>query len=210
MTVVFRRLLPALALLLVAVLATPALAHKIKVFATTEGTAITGYVYFPGGSRPAGAPVTVTAPDGSVLGTMTTDAEGGFRFEATRRIDHIVTVDTGDGHRGSFLVKAEQLPRALAGDGEPAPGAIAGGFSAGAATAGGATAPAVAVGATFDPALLEDVIARAVAREVNPLREQLEAYEEKVRMHDILGGLGWIAGLTGIAFFVLARRRSGG
>ncbi|WP_343867009.1 hypothetical protein [Caenispirillum bisanense] len=58
--------------------------------------------------------------------------------------------------------------------------------------------------------MLEDTIARAVAREVNPLREQLEAYEEKVRLHDILGGLGWIAGLTGIAFYILARRRSGG
>lgn len=194
-----------LALLLTAAAASPALAHKIKIFATAEGTTITGYVYFPGGSRPAGAPVTVTGPDGSVLAEMTTDADGAFRYEAVRRMDHTFTVDTGDGHRGSFLVRAAQLPRSLPGD--AAPGAIAGDFTAG----GGGAAAGAAGGAlaAFDAEMLEDTIARAVAREVNPLREQLEAYEEKVRLHDILGGLGWIAGLTGIAFYILARRRSG-
>lgn len=204
-------LVAALALLLTAV---PALAHKIKVFATAEGAAISGYVYFPGGGRATGAEVTVTGPDGAEIGRLRTDGEGVFRFQATRRIDHTFTADTGDGHRGGFVVKAGQLPAALGG--EAAPGAIGGDFGAGRAAApangggsgggagGGAGAPAAPV---VDPAALEDAIARAVAREVNPLREQIEAYEERIRLHDILGGLGWIAGIAGLGFFVLGRRR---
>lgn len=194
-----RLLVLAAALLLLA--GAPALAHKIKVFATAEGASISGYVYFPGGGRPSGASVAVTGPGGEEIGRLTTDDRGAFSFEATRRIDHRFTVDTGDGHRGEFLVKAEQLPTALPGG---KAGAISGDFGR-----AGPPAPTPQAAATMDTAALEDAVARAVAREVNPLREQIEAYEERIRLHDILGGLGWIAGVTGLAFFVLGRRRGG-
>ena len=35
-----------------------------------------------------------------------------------------------------------------------------------------------------------------------PLREQLDQYEEKTRLHDVIGGLGYIVGLMGIAFYL--------
>ncbi|SOD96460.1 hypothetical protein [Caenispirillum bisanense] len=188
-----------LALALVVAVSAPALAHKIKVFATAEGAVVSGLVYFPGGGKAVGAPVQVLGPDGVEIGRVTTDDAGAFTFEATRRIDHTFVADTGDGHRGTFVVKADQLPVSLPG-GEDAAGAPS--------TAAPAAAPAAAA-PVLDPAALEDAVARAVAREVNPLRLQIEAYEERIRLHDILGGLGWIAGITGLAFWLLGRKKQG-
>jgi nickel transport protein len=37
------------------------------------------------------------------------------------------------------------------------------------------------------------------------LREQLAGYEDTVRWHDMLGGLGHILGITGIACCLIAR-----
>ena len=57
---------------------------------------------------------------------------------------------------------------------------------------------------------LEDMVEHAVARQVRPLREQIEAYEHKIRVHDVLGGIGYILGIAGILFFVRARRPASG
>ena len=50
------------------------------------------------------------------------------------------------------------------------------------------------------------MIDRTVARHVGPLREQLDAFQDAIRFRDILGGLGWIIGVTGIACYLIARR----
>ncbi|MEI8394058.1 MAG: cobalt transporter CbiM [Rhodospirillaceae bacterium] len=50
-------------------------------------------------------------------------------------------------------------------------------------------------------------IDRSVARQIRPLREQLDSFEDAVWMHDILGGLGVIFGVFGVAYGVSARRR---
>jgi nickel transport protein len=56
------------------------------------------------------------------------------------------------------------------------------------------------------PPALEGMIAEAVRREIKPLRKELTAYKEKNDMQSILGGLGYICGIFGLAFFLYARR----
>jgi hypothetical protein len=74
----------------------------------------------------------------------------------------------------------------------------------------GGSAPVIS-GATFqsgpDPAL-EAAIERAVARQIGPLREQLLAAQERVLLRDVLGGLGYILGLTGLALWWTSRGRA--
>ena len=55
-------------------------------------------------------------------------------------------------------------------------------------------------------ATIEAIIEAAVARHVGPLRQQIAAYEDKIRWHDVLGGIGYIVGMTGLACYFLARR----
>jgi nickel transport protein len=167
-------------LILVATLvaAFPALAHRMNLFALAEGPEIRGTVTFAGGGRGANLPVRIEGPDGSPLAEARTDAQGNFAFTATRRQDHRLSVDTEDGHGARFLVRAEELPASLP-EGPSAP--------------------------SIPPPAVQDLEA-VVARQIAPLRMQIEAYEQRIRWHDVLGGIGYILGLAGIAFFLLGRR----
>lgn len=175
----------------------PALAHKVRVFATAEGDAISGYAYLSGGARARGAKVSIQGPDGAVLGETVTDDNGEFRFTAKSRIDHRIVIDAGEGHGAEFTVKAEELPETLT---PPSTAVI---------TAAAARNSAELAPTGVSPDALQAMITEAVAKQIRPLREQLDAYEDRVRWRDVLGGIGYIFGLAGTAFYLLGRRRPG-
>ena len=104
---------PALVVLILFVMGGAAEAHKLKVFATVTGAVIDGYAYFSPGGRANTVSVTLATNDGVVQAKAITDAEGNFRFEATRRVDYVITVDAGDGHVASTTIAAEDLPQTL-------------------------------------------------------------------------------------------------
>lgn len=184
------------------VVAELAWAHKLKTFATAEGTSLVGYAYFSPGGRPRQVAVTVTDADGRLLATTTTDDQGYFRIEAEHRVDHRITVDGGDGHVATYTVTASELPDTLpAGDGPSA------------ALISAVEAPTDAVARAASPALLvadtdwRVFIDQSLSRQIRPLREQIDAYQEKIWWHDVLGGIGYILGLAGLAFGLSERRR---
>lgn len=177
---------PGLALTLALVLAAPAAqAHRLKLFATVEGAAILGRAYFAGGGPAVGIPGRLLNPDGGIAAEFRTDGDGRFTAKATLRHDYTLAVDAGDGHAATFRVGLDELPHHL-----PA----------------GQASPAAAPPEPAQPQLAQ-VVEEAVARQVRPLREQLDAYEAKVRLHDILGGVGTILGVFGLGGYVAARRR---
>lgn len=188
-----RKILERFAIALFVILASgTAQAHKLKVFASATGPVIEGYAYFSPGGRAYQASVTVASEDGTVLDRLRTDNEGNFRFEAKRRIDYVVTVDGGDGHVASYTVSANDLPETLPVQEGDSP-------AAGAKTA----APA---GPAVDQTVLTALIEQSVARQIRPLREELDANQEKIWWHDVLGGIGYIFGLCGLAFGLSSRR----
>lgn len=173
--------------------ASPALAHKLKLFATAQGPEVSGYAYFTGGDRAMGAALTATAPDGTVLFSGVTGTDGGFRFTALRRVDHVLTVDGGDGHQARITVGADVLPPSLPGGTEAAP-------------APAPAPPPQQAAPSAPPADIQALVEAAVARQIRPLREQLDAYQDQVRWHDVAGGIGTIIGLAGLAFGLTRRR----
>jgi len=179
----------------------PAQAHKVKVFASAEGPVITGYAYFPGGGRIKGGRVDIHGPDGQKLAQVMTDERGEFSFQAQARIDHLLVLDAGQGHLARFLVEAEELPESLPGGG-------------GTKTASPPAAPAdnapIPDRATISEERLAELIDQAVSRQIRPLRSQIEAFQEKIYWHDVLGGIGYIIGLMGLSLYFLGRRRSKG
>ena len=209
----------ALAALLLLTQANPALAHKLRVFAAAEGRLVTGSAYFAGGSPATGARVTVQDGQGQTLATLTPDAAGRFSYPAPGPIDLVVVAETGDGHRTEWRVAAADLASAFAGGpGAPAAGPVppadgpAGDAKSNAADpVGAATTPAAAPAPTgpaaAPDAALEAAVERAVARQVRPLREELAAAQDRATLRDVLGGLGYILGLAGLALWWDARRR---
>ncbi len=178
-----------------------ALAHQLRVFAMAEGATITGYAYFSGGVKVKGAKITIFAPDGSQLGKVKTGEAGAFHFPATVRVDHRLIADAGAGHVAEFTVTAEELPDTLPGKTlEPL-------FKEALVVNAVTTAQAPPLPMTKTAAVsLQRMIERSVARQIRPLREQLDAYEAKVRWHDVLGGIGYILGIAGVACYWLGRR----
>ncbi|MBN2477227.1 MAG: hypothetical protein JXB62_21645 [Pirellulales bacterium] len=47
----------------------------------------------------------------------------------------------------------------------------------------------------------------SVRNEIVELRRQLNQYEQTTRLRDVLGGIGYILGIAGVAFYFLSRRR---
>jgi nickel transport protein len=180
-----KRISLALAFLLLGV--APAFAHKIKLFATAEGMSVAGYAYFSGGTRAQGADIAAHVGERQVFNGKTDD-QGGFRFTATESADHRLTVDSGDGHIAGFTIKAEELGKA--------------------AEAAAAPVTETAAETVNDDGRLAALIEQAVARQIRPLREQLDAYQESARLRDALGGLGFIIGLGGLAYGLDQRRKA--
>jgi nickel transport protein len=165
--------------------------HGIRlVVGVGEGASIVGEVYY-GGAKVPGAKVEIFAPDGEKLGETFTDDQGRFVFVAKYKCEHKVVVTDG-GHRAVETVRAEDLPDTL-----PAYGAEA--------AAEKAADPGSIAG--IDTRELAGIVEDAVARRVFPLERELQDLKDEVRLHDILGGIGYIVGFAGLAFYFLGVRR---
>lgn len=192
-----------LALALLIALASPAAAHKLKVFATVAGAEVTGYAFFVGGGRAQGTGWVAQDATGATLAEGKTDAEGRYRFTPPAGAGDItVIVNTEEGHIAQAVLPAARLEgRAeAAGSGSAGPAAGASLAAAGVVTAAPAT-PA------RDDAALAALVEAAVQRQIEPLQEQIEAMDARLRLTDVMSGIFLIIGLAGIGLFLRGRRR---
>jgi nickel transport protein len=169
-------------------LASPALAHSLRVFVTAEGQTVRGYGFFVGGGRPDGAAWRAEA-DGVTLASGTTTAEGAFGFVLPGPVagDITVTIDPGDGHAASATLAAARLAD---------PPAVASGTS----TRRDPPAPA-------DADAIAAAVEAAVARQVAPLLVRLEEMDARLRLADLVSGGLAIFGLAGIGLWLRGRGR---
>lgn len=181
-------------------------------FASAEGNVITGYVYYTTGGKPKNATVLVQDTEGNSLGEVMTNEEGQFTFTAEAKRDYVFVLELSDGHRTTFTLTADELPDSL-----PMIGAEQTTSPTTARKAVAAEKNSTftkqddlvqeAVNAQVPLEEIEKIVANAVSKQIRPLREQLEKYEEKIRLHDILGGIGYIIGLMGLWFFLGGRKK---
>lgn len=183
----------------------PAQAHLLKVFAFAEGSRIEGSTYFVGGIPAAGAKVEVQSAEGRVLATVEPDAAGDFSYDTQIRADHLIVADTGDGHVARWTVPAAELtgkeasPAGSTDKSRTAPSAVPMKEPNGSGSTVSTT--------NTNGRDLKVMVEQAVAQQVLPLRKQLIAYEEKTRLRDIVGGIGYILGLAGLAAWWQQRHR---
>lgn len=181
----------------------PALAHKVIAAAYPSGDVIEGEVGFSNGDMAADIPVEVFDEDGVKVGETRTDGDGFFVYTPTRKVTHVFKADLGAGHVVEFRLEAAEVP-AVEGGTDPASGTAP--EPAASATP---AMPETAAPAALPPDLTAQ-IAEAVRNEVRPLRREITAYKEKNDLQTILGGIGYIVGLFGLAFFLMARRQTRG
>lgn len=171
----------------------PALAHKVIAGIFPAGGAIEGEIGFSNGDMAADTEVIVTGPDGQELGRATTDADGFFTFVPAVNVAHTFRADLGAGHIADVTMPADQVAAIL---GKAGP------------EAGSTTASAADTTPAISPTGGErQAIAEALRDELRPLRREIAAYREHNDLQTILGGIGYIAGLFGLGFYLAARRR---
>lgn len=167
-------------------------AHSINVFAYVENGAIHGEVFARGGTPIAGATITAHDPGGAKLGETKTDAEGKFSLAATKRCAWRLVADAGEGHQAEYTVPSDELPADLPG-GEDEPSEPA------RAEASLPSAPPEAAEETGDGRVAGQLA--GLERQLIALRRDLEQLRHRLRFQDIVGGIGYILGLMGLAYY---------
>ncbi|MCW2272936.1 cobalamin biosynthesis protein CbiM [Rhodoblastus acidophilus] len=195
-----KRVFPVCALLLALAAPDPACAHHLKLFLTVEDGALGGYAFFVGGGRPEGSTVIVKDSGGHEIYRGKTDDHGAFRWTPPVAADYAVTVDAGDGHWVEGFLAADRLGAPAA---TPTPATALPTPSAPKPDASACAQPDSAALAS----LVEAQVDRAVARQLRPLIESYTLAEGRVRLNDVMGGIGMIVGLAGMGLWGLARRR---
>ncbi|WP_346895390.1 cobalamin biosynthesis protein CbiL [uncultured Roseibium sp.] len=189
-----------LSLLLLPVLAAPAEAHKLKVFATVEGDTVAGYAFFIGGGRAKGTPWTAKDAAGTVMAEGKTDDEGRYRFTPSQPVtsDITVTVNTQEGHIAFAVIAASRFGgNAAAGTAAAAPTA---------ASAAPAASPSQGTSQPVSDERIAMLVESAVQRQLEPLLERIEQMDDRLRFSDILSGIFLIIGLAGIGLWARARK----
>ena len=206
---------PALLALALAAAPLPALAHKVIMGIFPSGSQIEGEIGFSNGEVPEAQLVEIFDEAGNKLGDTLTDADGFFLFTPNLAVAHLFRANLGAGHVAMAQMSKEEVGAIIARGSGTTPGAAATiGWSVKEGQTPPDTAPKAAQAnsspAPSTPSLSTaelDAIARAVRDETRPLRQELSAYKEKNDLQTILGGLGYIAGLFGLGFYIAARRK---
>ncbi|WP_339891524.1 hypothetical protein [Neptuniibacter pectenicola] len=180
-----------IAALLLSLLSLGVAAHNVVGGVYAIGDQIEGEVGFSNGDMAApGTVVKVTDGQGNELASLETDDEGGFTYTATQRIDHLFYANLSSGHILELTLPADELPDSLA-----AVGSVE-------VTVDKVAVPSVSTTSiATDRQGLEQMIERAVAKQVVPLRKEIAAYKEKSSLQDIMGGIGYIFGLCGLGIW---------
>ena len=184
----------------------PAMAHRLKLFTSVENGVISGYGFFIGGGRATAASIIFRNISGRELHRVTVDAKGEFRWKPPEPQDVKVILNAGDGHTVETTIVAGRLASA----GAPASGSTDRARDAASTDAESAAKAPAAVSQQQIAAMVERKVDEAVARQIKPLLEAYAKAEGRVRFNDIIGGIGMIIGLAGIALWATGRRRKSG
>ncbi len=189
----FRSILAIVALLMAGIFYSGAsFAHKVNMFAFVEGDQVFIEGYFSDGKRAQNSKVTVSDEQGKTLLKGETDHEGNFSFRVPAGARSLrITLNAGMGHKTEYTLGQDELAGALP-EGETAAAkdvAVTDETTAG------------AVGGPVD----EHAIRRAVGQAILPLMRRMSSLEERASFSDIIGGIGFIVGVTGLFFYFKAR-----
>lgn len=176
------------------------LAHGVGVFAFVDGGQIRVECGFSGGGKVEnGRIVASDLETGETVAEGVVDGQGHFRFRPSDeflRTGHglRIRLHAGEGHQGDWTLSGEELhalspsvrnPRETD-QAAPQPAALLSGIGA---------------------AEVEAVVARTLDEKLAPLKRTLaERLDDGPNVRDIVGGIGWIAGLLGLGAYLKYRR----
>jgi nickel transport protein len=186
-------------------------AHKVNVFAYADGEAIQVECYFTRNQKVRFGKLTVTdLATGEKLLEGTTDEQGLFRFQPDPdflKTGHGMNIllRAGEGHQSDWQIEPEELaalappgkstqqPTQLTGEAQPAPA--------------GQLAQLPAASGTMAATELEALIGKVMDAKLAPIKQTLARQADSgPGLRDVIGGIGWIIGLLGLATYIKHKR----
>ncbi len=178
-------------------------AHKVTIFAWSDGDRVHTESKFSGGKRVKDGKVEVFDDSGTLLLTGRTDEDGAFSFSPPRITDLNIVLIAGMGHQNSWRLSAAEL-----GATETAPA-----ISTPAAPAANENPPRPSPTQPTPPQHLtaeeiEAIVARQLEKKIQPLMRMVAASQDnRPTLTDVVGGIGYIIGLVGLAAYFRYRRK---
>ncbi len=179
-----------------------ALAHKVLLTAYVEGDTVFVEGGFSDGTSCKNGGIEVFDPSGKKLLEGKTNESGEFSFKPPQKTDLKLVLNAGMGHRGEYMVPADELPDMIS-----------------VQKAGAEVRPALAAEsrklgeasetvARIDPKEIESIVDRVIQKRLRPLTRLVAKSQRKTGFSptEIFGGIGYIFGLMGVAMYFRYRK----
>jgi len=163
----------------------PALAHKVTIFAWVEGDTIFTESKFSGGKRAINAHVLVFDIQGKQLLEGKTDHNGEFSFKIPKITDLRIVLNAAMGHKAEWTIPESEIREAsgLLGNKRP-----------------GESSQPLAVGLSREE--IRDLVEESLDKKLGPIVRMLTELQSKgPSVTEIVGGIGYIFGLMGVALY---------
>lgn len=174
------------------------LAHRVNVFAWVDGDMIMVEAKFAGGKRVMGSAVKVMDETGKLVHEGKTDEKGTYAFAIPAVGDLTVVVEAGQGHRGEWKLSIEDEGKKQDSEASNPKEEVSRERSP--------SQPEAAL--PVDAAEMRKMIEDAVGKKLRPLTEIIiDSREKDFSLRDIMGGIGYIIGLVGLAAYFRSKRQ---
>jgi nickel transport protein len=183
-------------------LAVPAEAHRVNVFAWVEGDTVHTESRFSGGREVKEGQVAVyDEQTGEKLLEGRTDEAGKFSFKVPRKSALRIEMIAGMGHRNEWIVPVEEIAAAA---GNAPPPAQEAAEKADRVPEASPEAPATPVSA----AQIEKTLEKVLDRKLSPVVKMIaESRRDRTTVQEVVGGIGYIVGLAGLGVYIHYRRK---
>jgi nickel transport protein len=186
-------------------------AHRVTIFAWVKGDSIYTESKFSGGKKAKGATVEVYDEQGRRLVEGKTDRQGNFSFKIPKKAILKIVLIAGMGHKNHWIIEAEEITDSISGqssakqDHEPDSQSIPFAKSVSSDSKNALyqdQAPWIEIQLAFE---------KAIDKKIQPIIRKLSNLEQKdnrIKPTEIIGGIGYILGLFGIAAYFAQKRKT--
>jgi nickel transport protein len=184
-----------------------AYAHNVSVFGWVVGDTVHVESNISGGRKPNNAPVRVYNSQGKLLLEGKTNESGEFSFKIPQKTEMRIVLEAGHGHQAQWLITEADLVSAGAEQIHYKKTESGVNFGAGEQEPDTEKSPETRKAMTAEE--IKIVVEEALDRKLKPIMKMLaESREKGPRAADILGGIGYILGLIGIAAYFHYRKKA--
>ena len=170
-----------------------ALAHKVNIFAYVEGDTVYTESYFPDGKKVDSGLIEVYDSQGNKLLDGKTNKGGQFNFKVPKRGDLKIFINASMGHKNSYTLPADELPKII--------------------TAQNlqkieSKESEIKEILQVDLGQIKSIIDGSIDEKLKPIKIQLRKLQQKkVSFIEAIAGIGYIFGIMGVIFYFLTKRK---